>query len=87
MCSASAYASGASVMLCHSGAHVDDASDVMLPAFIPDGPVVLNMGCSTGWTLSRVQVLIPHKSDVKIESMTVSQDHLVVFQRIQGLQV
>jgi len=34
-----------------------------------------------------MQVLIPHKTDVKIESMVVSQSHLVVFQRIKGLQV
>ncbi len=34
-----------------------------------------------------VQVLIPHRTDVKIESMVASQGYLVVFQRIQGLQV
>ncbi len=34
-----------------------------------------------------MQVLIPHKTDVKIESMVASQSHLVVFQRIKGLQV
>ena len=34
-----------------------------------------------------VQVLIPHREDVKIESMSASQDYLVVFQRVKGLQV
>lgn len=34
-----------------------------------------------------LQVLIPHRTDVKIESMSASQDYLVVFQRIKGLQV
>ena len=89
---ATACASNASAVLCHSGTDVDDASGVMLPSCIPDGLGVLSIEGSIGCRLSRecvsvVQVLIPHKSDVKIESMTVSQDHLVVFQRIQGLQV
>lgn len=35
---------------------------------------------------SNTKVLIPHRADVKIESVVVSQDYLVVFQRIQGLQ-
>ena len=34
-----------------------------------------------------LQVLIPHRTDVRIESMSASQDYLVVFQRIKGLQV
>ena len=34
-----------------------------------------------------MQVLIPHRTDVKIESMASSKDYLVVFQRIKGLQV
>ena len=33
------------------------------------------------------QVLIPHKDDVKIESMVAFRDYLVIFQRINGLQV
>ena len=33
------------------------------------------------------QVLIPHKDDVKIESLAAFRDYLVVFQRINGLQV
>lgn len=35
---------------------------------------------------TQTKVLIPHKTDVKIESMVASQSHLVVFQRIKGLQ-
>ena len=34
-----------------------------------------------------MQVLIPHREDVKIESMSASKDYLVVFQRVKGLQV
>ena len=34
-----------------------------------------------------VQVLIPHRKDVKIEHVEVSRDFLTVFQRIDGLQV
>lgn len=37
--------------------------------------------------MTALQVLIPHRADVKIESVVVSQDYLVVFQRIEGLQV
>ena len=33
------------------------------------------------------QVIIPHKDDVKIESLVAFRDYLVVFQRINGLQV
>ena len=34
-----------------------------------------------------MQVLIPHRKDVKIEHVEVSRDFLTVFQRIDGLQV
>lgn len=32
-------------------------------------------------------MLIPHKDDVKIESLAAFKDYLVVFQRLNGLQV
>lgn len=34
-----------------------------------------------------MQVLVPHRKDVKIEHVEVSRDFLTVFQRIDGLQV
>ncbi|KAL3150392.1 hypothetical protein ABBQ32_000231 [Trebouxia sp. C0010 RCD-2024] len=35
---------------------------------------------------TQTKVLIPHRTDVKIETMSSSRDYLVVFQRIKGLQ-
>ncbi len=32
------------------------------------------------------QVIIPHRQDVKIESVVVSLDYLTVFERVNGLQ-
>ena len=35
---------------------------------------------------SSAQVIIPHRQDVKIESVVVSLNHLTVFERVNGLQ-
>ena len=34
-----------------------------------------------------LQVLLPHREDVKLESVVVSEMYLVAFERIKGLQV
>lgn len=35
----------------------------------------------------RAQVLVAHRDDVKIESVSVSKNFAVVFERLKGLQV
>ena len=35
---------------------------------------------------ARAQVLIPHRDDVKVQSVAVSLNYLAVFERVNGLQ-
>lgn len=38
-------------------------------------------------TAASLQVLLPHREDVKLESVVVCEKYLVAFERLKGLQV
>ncbi len=42
---------------------------------------------ASNWPFTDVQVLLPHREDVKLEFVVVSEKYLAAFERINGLQV
>ena len=56
------------------------------PIQIKDAPRLTQLKCSVMRNCP-AQVLLPHRDDVKLESVSVSKNYLAAFERINGLQV